>query len=443
VGGLIFYNAAGQQISGGNLTDTPVAAYVGGTATIRSGDTKATLYGYDPVANTATGTWSGEALGSSTVFPNTSAPAPLNSSTLPLETGSADDENIATLMSDLPNENSSASGYADLYQLRLKTTQAGMQPNTAYDSADISIDCTSGTASDCTAGTWAVVYPALTDISTTTTLTASPASPQPTGTSVTLTATVSPSAPGTVQFEEGTTDIGSPVTVVSGQAQVTTSTLPAGTDALSAVFTPGEFAAYSGSTGTLSYTVTSAAKPTLTSASPSQLAVGASGSVTFQGSGLETGATLKITGPSKGVTAPAASITATGSTLTATVKVAAGSATGSYTVKVTNTNKSTATCTGCLTVIAAPTLTSINPSSAATGSTTSVTITGSGFAAGLKLTGPKGATFSKVTIVNSTTITAKMKVSATATTGTDLGVTVTNDASAGYGKVTGDVLTIT
>jgi hypothetical protein len=282
----------------------------------------------------------------------------------------------------------------------------------------------------------------VTDIATTTKLTASPASPQPSGTSVTLTATVGPSAPGTVQFEEGTTDIGAPVTVVAGQAQITTSTLPVGTDTLSAVFTPSQFAAYSGSTGTAKYTV-SKAKATLTSASPSQLAVGANGSVTFDGSGLDSGATLKITGPSTGVTAPASTIVASGTTLTATVKVAAGTATGSYTVKVTNTNKSTATCTGCLTVIAAPTLTSINPSSAATGTTTSVTVTGTGFATGVKVTGPKGVTFSNVVVVNSTTITAKMKVATTAATGTGLDVTVTNNAAAGYGKATNGVLTIT
>jgi len=137
VGGLIFYDAAGYQISGGSLTDSPVAAYVGGTATIRSGDTRATLYGYVPVTDTAPGTWNGEALGASTTYPNASAPAPLNASTLPLETGALGDENFVTLMSDLPNTNAAGSGYEDLYQFRLKTTQAGMQPNTTYDSADI------------------------------------------------------------------------------------------------------------------------------------------------------------------------------------------------------------------------------------------------------------------------------------------------------------------
>ncbi len=45
VGALNFYNAAGTQIYGGNLTDSPVAAFVQSTATIQAGDMKATLFG--------------------------------------------------------------------------------------------------------------------------------------------------------------------------------------------------------------------------------------------------------------------------------------------------------------------------------------------------------------------------------------------------------------
>jgi hypothetical protein len=77
------------------------------------------------------------------------------------------------------------------------------------------------------------------------------------GTSVTLTATVSPTAPGTVQFETGSTNLGSPVTVAGdGTASLSTTSLPVGTDSLKAVFTPAQFSAYSGSTGTASYSIT-------------------------------------------------------------------------------------------------------------------------------------------------------------------------------------------
>ena len=93
---------------------------------------------------------------------------------------------------------------------------------------------------------------------TTTTLTASP-SPATVGQTVTLTATVAPAAAaGTVQFEVGGTAIGTPVTVASGVASTTTTFSAAGTEALSAVFTPTSSTAYSGSTGTASLTVQTA-----------------------------------------------------------------------------------------------------------------------------------------------------------------------------------------
>jgi hypothetical protein len=287
VGGLVFFNVAGQQIIGGNLTDSPIAAYVEGTATVRTGDTKATLYGYVPVAGTSPGTWSGEALGSSTTYPNGGAPAPLNTATLPVEIGSSGDETIATLESDLPNTNTVASGYAGLYQLRLKTTATGKSPNATYDSADIQI----------TGSTWSVVYPTPSLTATTTGLQVAPTSPQVQGTNETLTATVSPSAPGTVQFENGATPIGSPVTVTGGTGSTTTATLPVGTDTLNAVFTPAAFSTYSGSTGSTSLTVTPPpAAPTLTTLSvnpgtaAADTSVALTASLTSGGSALASGA---------------------------------------------------------------------------------------------------------------------------------------------------------
>jgi hypothetical protein len=264
VGGLLFYNASGQQITGGNLTDSPLAAYVQGTATIAAGNTKATLFGYTPVNGVNPGAWSGEQLsGVATTYPNPSAPGALGTSTLPLETGASGDENLATYIGDFPNTDTSADGYAGLYVLRLKTSASGSGLSSSYDSADISVNTT--------AGTWSVVYPALNPTATTTTLTTTPPSPQNFGTSVTLNATVSPSAAaGTVQFEYGSTDIGSPVTVSGGTASTSTSSLPVGTDALSAVFTPtppsGDLLGYASSTGTASYTINTAPAAATTTA---------------------------------------------------------------------------------------------------------------------------------------------------------------------------------
>ena len=182
--------------------------------------------------------------------------------------------------------------------------------------------------------------------------------------------------------------------------------------------------------------------PTVTAASPPAVSQGGSGQVTFTGTGLVTGATLKVTGPVTTVKASKVTVV-NATTLTATIAVPASAPVGAYTVTVINPDGGKGTCKTCLSVLTAPTLTAISPSSVAHGSTTSVTVTGTGFATGVKLMGPSGVTFSKVVVVNSTTITATMKVSATATPGTNLAVTVTNNAAAGYGKATGNVLSIT
>jgi hypothetical protein len=188
VGGLLLYNAVGQQVTGGNVTDSPIAAYIQGASTIQSGDTKATLYGYTPVSGEAPGAWTGFQLTTASAYPNAGAPSPLNTSPLPLVTGVSGVGSVAQLIADDPNTDSSTDGYAGLYVLRLKTIDPGVSPATTYDSADIEVTGSGSTA------TWSVVYPAITLTSTTTTLATSPPSPQVSGTSVTLTATVSPSA---------------------------------------------------------------------------------------------------------------------------------------------------------------------------------------------------------------------------------------------------------
>lgn len=84
---------------------------------------------------------------------------------------------------------------------------------------------------------------------TSTTLTTSPASPAAPGTPVTLTATITPStAAGSVQFRDGDSNIGNPVTVSNGVASGSTSRLPAGSQSLTAMFTPTNTAAFTPST---------------------------------------------------------------------------------------------------------------------------------------------------------------------------------------------------
>jgi hypothetical protein len=128
--------------------------------------------------------------------------------------------------------------------------------------------------------------------------------------------------------------------------------------------------------------------------------------------------------------------------VTLSVKATLTAPLGARNVTLSDAGES-ATCTGCLTIVAGPTLTAINPSSAAQGSLTKVTLTGTGIGPGADIKGPSGVTFRKVDVINSTTVDAMMNVKTTATTGTNLPVTLTNSADAGSGKVTSDLLTIT
>ena len=126
-------------------------------------------------------------------------------------------------------------GYADLYVIRLVTSNP--TTTTSYNSADIKI----------TGTTWSVVYP-----TSVTTVSASPSSPQHYGTNVKFTATLTPpAATGSVQFLNRTTDIGTPVTVATGKASITETTLAAGTNLIDGSCTPTSSGLYGNSVGDL------------------------------------------------------------------------------------------------------------------------------------------------------------------------------------------------
>ncbi len=123
---------------------------------------------------------------------------------------------------------------------------------------------------------------------TTTTLTTSPSGTTTTGTQVTLSASVTAAdgttPAGTVQFEVGGTDIGTPVAVNTGgtaaPATTTDTFTTAGTEALSAVFTPTNTATYASSTGTASLSVQqSGTLPAIGSPVPITVTVAATGTL--------------------------------------------------------------------------------------------------------------------------------------------------------------------
>jgi len=316
IGSLTFYDAGGNQITGGHLTDAPFATYVQASTAGRAGDTKATLLGALPKLGQASGAWSSEPISGSTNYPNASAPGALGTSSLPLVTLTSSDETLAALVSDLPN--SATDAYQGLYQIRIKTSGPGQPAGATYDSADITITGTGAGA------TWQLTYPLPTVTGTTTSLGAAPTSPQIQGTSVTLTATVSPAAPGTVQFYDGATPIGTPAAVTGGTASIATTGLSVATHSLTATFIPSNTLLFSGSTSSpVSYEIDHAAAATTTAAlsvnpttAPAFSAVSLHADVTKQSDSSVIGTGNGVVKFYDGVTLLGqASLTATGATL--------------------------------------------------------------------------------------------------------------------------------
>ena len=335
-------------------------------------------------------------------------------------------------------------GYANTIEVRLTDSgprEAG-NPTGTYWESDIGYNTTSSpiTVDGTTvpANGWAVLYPL--GSPTTISLVVSPASPQVAGTQVTLTATVTPSsATGTVQFLDGTTMVGSPVTVASGTATYTYAPA-AGDHSYTAEFIPTTGSGMAGSTSTAvldTVTASSAPTVTVTKFSPTRLGQGASNvGVTLTGTGFAAGARVSAAGisfSSLSVVNP--------TTITAKANVAASAKVGSATVTVADSAGS-GSCATCLTIVAAPAVKSVTPSPVKLGASTPVTIKGTGFLSGATVTGPAGVSFSKVKVASSTKITATVKVSSSAKVGKNLAVTVTNSVANGGGRGTGKVLTI-
>jgi hypothetical protein len=249
-GSIIFYNAQGQVITGGQLSAHGLGAYA--VASTASPDpsvySEATLELYTPLTTENPLEWTGTPDSSASTFPNTSAPGVVGATTNPTVTTSASATTLASYIAGNPNTTGTD---ANLYDVRMIESAPGVSPDTNFWDTVISVNTT--------AGTWSVDYPDYTQ-NTTTTLTATPPSPQtaPAG-AITLTATVSPATAGTVTFWNETTDtqVGTAqsVTTSDATASVPAGTPPNGTTQYEAIFEPPAGSADIGSDGTTSYVV--------------------------------------------------------------------------------------------------------------------------------------------------------------------------------------------
>jgi hypothetical protein len=159
-------------------------------------------------------------------------------------------------------------------------------------------------------------------VATSTSLAVSPVSPAASGTVETLTATVAPAgAVGSVQFKDNGTNIGSSVAVSGGTASLT-QTLAVGSHPLTAVFTPTDATAFSGST---SSTVTYVVSPPPASATTSTSLTVSPASPVVQGTPVTVKATITAT-PAPATVAGTVQFKDGSTALGSPVSVAGGSA---------------------------------------------------------------------------------------------------------------------
>jgi hypothetical protein len=208
---------------------------------------------------------------------------------------------------------------------------------------------------------------------------ASSLNPATVGQSVTLTATVTPAATGTASFSDGATVLASGVTVTSGQATFTTSTLAAGSHTMSTTFTP---TTGTPSTATLTQSVNAAATATSTALTSSASPSGPGQSVTFtatisSASGTPTGSVTFTDGATtiaSGVAVASGKATFT----TSTLSVATHTITASFTGTGGFSNSSGGVSQSVQGTTTTAVTSSLNPATSGQSVTLTATITGVG-----------------------------------------------------------------
>ena len=263
IGRISMYDATGNEIVSGSLSNLGGAVYVVASNAPRSSATAAQLLVAIPDSTIASTAWTTNALSAATIFPVTSGsgiPAVVSSATGPTVTlNGTSDGDLATVLKTAVLD--SAAGYSGYLQLRVVDSGGGLSATTTWATTEIAVDAS--------AGTWQQVFPVPSPASTSITAPSfSPAS-VPSGTQVRLTATVSPSnATGVVHFFDGSVDLGS-AQYSAGTATLdatftnTSSTGAAESHSLTAVYTAtGLFQNSSSSAASLSVTYVKTATTT-------------------------------------------------------------------------------------------------------------------------------------------------------------------------------------
>jgi len=174
--------------------------------------------------------------------------------------------------------------------------------------------------------------------------------------------------------------------------------------------------------------------PTVASLSPSAFGPGATGTITVTGSNFASGIKVGFSGGDVATT----SVTVVDSShLSVGVSVSSTAVPGTRNLTVTNsTDQGSFTCSGCFTVDQPPAPTGVTPNAAGPGVATTVTVTGSGFISGAKVSFSGGGVgVSSVSFTDSGHLSVGISVASAASPGL-INVTITNP-DGGRGTCTG------
>jgi hypothetical protein len=265
----------------------------------------------------------------------------------------------------------------------------------------------------------------------------------PVGTVVTLTGTgFGPTTTGTSSLTDGVFQN------VSATQENFVVTVPP-TTTTSDVLTVSSTDSYGASSVSAPLTLLVEAAPTVSSTTyagtTTGVGVGAKGqTITVNGSGFATGATIGSFVNAAGVADPnvtgtVTSVNAAGTVLTATVSVATGDTNTIDGFTITNTNggttKATAAAPAGLVLQSGPTITAVSPVSATPAATDAFTITGTGFQTGATVTLSSDGTCGTATVVSATSITVSCTIGSPGTAAVTLSVVNPNGGTATSGTI--------
>jgi hypothetical protein len=253
VGSITLYDAAGNTVTSGALSNLGGAIYAVASSTPRANTIKAQLSIAAPDHTKVSTLWASQAMSASTVFPVTAvgAPAAVTGATGPVVTLNGTTDGSLSSFLNVAQLDTTA-GYQGYAQLRVKDSGPGVPAASTWATMEIAFDLV--------AGTWQQVYPAPAAQGTTaSTPTPSLASPQNAGTAITLSSTVTPAVAGTMAFYDYGVAIPSATAVtVDGSGVATTPSFAptTGDHDFTAIFTPTD-PAYSASpvSGDLIYSI--------------------------------------------------------------------------------------------------------------------------------------------------------------------------------------------